>query len=843
MTIHIVCPHCDTGYDVSDDLRGKRIRCRSCDESIPVRPESGSGIKRKEAPRKSTAPSRRREEDEDELPRKTAASRRWEDDEDEDEAPSRRKKSRESEGSHNTVLLVVGGLVALLLAGAGIAIPVLALRKDNTNTVATPPTPQPPVQVATQPAPQPPPRQITQPTPQPVTQPETQPATAQDTPPDGRASAQRVYERVCQSTVLVLLAKQVGDKVAIAQGSGTLIDKTNRLVLTNEHVVGSADAIFVFFQAFANGKRIGELGFFLNQYKERKSEIISAKVVYVDKRVDLALIQLNKLPADAKALPIADKSPRVTNPVLSVGHPLGIAGGGLWVHTSGEVRQFQQRRQWKTKDGGGQIIDHEADVMLTNSQTNPGDSGGPLVNMRAQIVGVTQGGLRSANALSLFIDLPEVRKLVKNYENKSAVKLTLETESGVGGDASSLPKLLADLGSTDAQVRTRAALGLGDLGPDAQTAIPALFKVLKDRDETVARQAARSLRSIGAPTRDDLPLLIGGLRDANMRVRDYAVEALGMMGAEARSAVPDLAEVLKAKEGQAELRRQAARTLGQIGAAASAQGVPALTEVLKDPDAVIREAAAEALGKFGSQGRAAVPPLLAALEDSETAVRRAALAALAQLRPEAKEVLPKLKPAFKDADAQVRRNALDVLGQLGAEAGKDKEALAALKAALDDNDLCKNALAALARIGPPAKEVANVLLKHLRDEKHRLEAMTALGSVLEKVKLNATETRDLRPVLDELINLFEVNNLELRLKSVETLGKIGSAAVTPLYQALQKAARNDLPNTRFGVVQALGAIGRDARRKEVILALRQLSQREPNKAIKDACDKALQRIQ
>ena len=135
------------------------------------------------------------------------------------------------------------------------------------------------------------------------------------------------------------------------------------------------------------------------------------------------------------------------------------------------------------------------------------------------------------------------------------------------------------------------------------------------------------------------------------------------------------------------------------------------------------------------------------------------------------------------------------------------------------------------------------MLKHLKDEKHRLAGVAALGSVLEKVKPNPTETRDLRPVLDEMINMFEVNNLELRLKAIEALGKIGSAAVTPLFQALQKAARNDLPNTRFGVVQALGAIGRDARRRDVILALKQLSLREPNKAIRDACDKALQRIQ
>jgi HEAT repeat protein len=632
-----------------------------------------------------------------------------------------------------------------------------------------------------------------------------------------------------------------GDKMAVAQGSGTLIDKTNRLVLTNNHVVSGSEAIAVFFQAFDNGRRIGEINFFMEQLKKSKDKVIEGKVVHTDKHVDLALVQLNRLPPDAQALPIADKSPAVTNAVLSVGHPKGIGGGGLWVHTSGEIRQFQRKR-WRAGNQQ-QFVDHEADVILTNSQTNPGDSGGPLVNMRAQLVGVTQGGVRDANALSIFIDLSEVRQMLKDYEARSSVKLALETQSGVGGDKSSLPKLLDDLGSKDPQVRTRAALALGELGPDAQRAISALFKVLKDRDENLARDAAQALRAIGAPSRDDLPLLIAGLRDNSPRVRGYAVEALGKMGPEARSAVPNLVQVLKEKETEPELRQQAARCLGQIGAAATTEGVPALSEALKDSEVVVRETAAEALGKFGGQARTAAPSLIAVLADKETTVRRAALAALAQIGPDGKEVLPKLKPSFKDADPEVRRHALDVLGRLGAEAVKDKEALEALKAALDDMNLCKNALDALARIGPPAKELAKGLTRHLQNEKHRLAAVAALGSLLEKVKPVPVEAKVLRPVLDELINLFEVRDHDLHTKVIEALGKIGSAAVTPLYQALQKAARNDLPYTRYGVVEALGAIGRDARRKEVITTLSQLSKVDPSPQIRDACDQALQRIQ
>lgn len=847
MSIHIVCPHCDTDYDVSDDLRGKKIRCRSCKEPILVR--AASGIKRNEppAPKKAAPPRRREEDDEEEArPRKSAASSRRQ-----EEARPRRKKARAAEGPNSHALLWAGGILGLLLIVGVVAAAVFILRKASTEVAAAKeqesglapsvPRPQmpfvPPPQLPTQPVPQP----ASQPPAQPASQPASQPP-PQDAPEPGRPSSEKVYDRVCRSTVLILALTTLGDKMAVMQGSGTLIDKTNRLVLTNDHVIRGSQEVVVFFQAFDNGRRIGEIRFFMEKLKKSKTEVIEGKVVHTDKSVDLALVQLNRLPPDAQALPLADKSPAVTNSVLSVGHPEGIGGGGLWVHTSGEIRQFQQRKRWRTGNEQ-QPVEHEADVILTNSQTNHGDSGGPLVNMRAQLVGVTQGGLRDANALSIFIDVAEVRKLLKNYEARSSVKLALETQSGVGGDTSSLPKLLNDLGSKDAQARARAALALGELGPDAQRAIPALFKALKDSDENLARDAAQALRAIGAPSRDDLPLLIAGLRDNSARVRGYAVEALGKMGPEARSAVPNLVQILKAKETDPELRQQAARCLGQIGAAAATGGVPALSEALKDSEAVVREAAAEALGKFGGQARTAAPSLIAVLDDKETTVRRAALAALALIGADAKEVLPKLKPAFKDADPEIRRHALDVLGRLGPEAVKDKEALEALKVALDDMDLCKNALDALARIGPPAKDLARGVTRHLHDEKHRVAAVAALGSVLDKVKPVPVEAKALRPVLDDLINLFEVQDRDLHTKVIEALGKIGSAAVTPLLQALQKATRNDLPYTRYGVIQALGAIGRDARRKEVITTLSQLSKVEPNEKIRDACDQALQRIQ
>ena len=52
-------------------------------------------------------------------------------------------------------------------------------------------------------------------------------------------------------------------------------------------------------------------------------------------------------------------------------------------------------------------------MIETDSPTNPGDSGGPLVNDKGELVGVTQGAALDAQSLSIFVDLSEVKRLLR----------------------------------------------------------------------------------------------------------------------------------------------------------------------------------------------------------------------------------------------------------------------------------------------------------------------------------------------------------------------------------------------------------------------------------------------
>src|SRR3954469_19941128 len=75
----------------------------------------------------------------------------------------------------------------------------------------------------------------------------------------------RVYQNVLKSTVWVISDRGGGQT---ATGSGTLIDRPKRLVLTNYHVVGDIDRVTVIFPVFRDGQLISERSY----YKQRERE-------------------------------------------------------------------------------------------------------------------------------------------------------------------------------------------------------------------------------------------------------------------------------------------------------------------------------------------------------------------------------------------------------------------------------------------------------------------------------------------------------------------------------------------------------------------------------------------
>jgi CubicO group peptidase (beta-lactamase class C family) len=133
------------------------------------------------------------------------------------------------------------------------------------------------------------------------------------------------------------------------------------------------------------------------------------------------------------------------------------------------------------------------------------------------------------------------------------------------------------------------------------------------------------------------------------------------------------------RDPDAGVRERAAEVLGMLGPGAAA-AVPALVRSFSDADPYVQGKAAEALGRIG---REAVPALSRALEDRERTVRWCAAIALGRMGAAARDAAPALTRALQDTDENVRWCAVVALGGIGAAAAA---AVPALLGRLHDKD-------------------------------------------------------------------------------------------------------------------------------------------------------------
>jgi hypothetical protein len=318
-------------------------------------------------------------------------------------------------------------------------------------------------------------------------QPKAEPA------PQPKDTGANVYKQVVRSTVWVHSNRGGG---RLLTGSGSLVDKGRRLVLTNYHVVGDVKKATVFFPDYGPDKKpIPER----KHYQDRAERLgIPGEVIELDKEGDLALIRIDRVPEGTPELPLAAQTPDPGETVHSIGNPG--KSGALWVYTPGKVRQVYNKK-WKAKLDERTVINFQAKVIETDSPTNPGDSGGPLVNEKGELVGVTQGGVIDADALSLFVDLSEVKRLIAR-RSVQALRSTEPKDEKTPKDPKEPPKPRRDaaLKSTDA-----AKFFGADAWKQVQPVADRLFKE-KDVDlwiETLAVPPKSTPEKVGAMSAED----------------------------------------------------------------------------------------------------------------------------------------------------------------------------------------------------------------------------------------------------------------------------------------------------------------------------------------------------
>lgn len=228
------------------------------------------------------------------------------------------------------------------------------------------------------------------------------PATQQALP----AAGVNIYQNLLHSTAFIVVEEQnsAGQTLAVRRGSGWVVDRERKLVVTNHHVIGLARKAKVYFPVTEDMSLVTERNRYLSDYAP-----ITATVFLDEPTRDLALLKLDRLPEECEAAPLAKESPSPGERLYSVGNPG--ASEALFVFSTGIVRQVYRR---KISYADGQVV--EARIIESQSPINPGDSGGPVVNGKGEVVGVVESRTQGAQLFNVLLDISEVKTLMRDAE-------------------------------------------------------------------------------------------------------------------------------------------------------------------------------------------------------------------------------------------------------------------------------------------------------------------------------------------------------------------------------------------------------------------------------------------
>lgn len=184
-----------------------------------------------------------------------------------------------------------------------------------------------------------------------------------------------------------------------SRGSGVVIDEDG-YVLTNSHVVGDADDIWV-------------------QFYE-SDEAIPAERVELSQSKDVALLRLKpKEPRKFRAVKFAkDDDLILGETVIALGNPFGLGGS-----IAKGILSSKSRRPSAAVPAGESL--DIADWLQTDAAINPGNSGGPLVNLRGELIGLNVAVLSPGYSQGIGFAIP-----IRRVNEALAEMLSGETVNG-----------------------------------------------------------------------------------------------------------------------------------------------------------------------------------------------------------------------------------------------------------------------------------------------------------------------------------------------------------------------------------------------------------------------------
>lgn len=165
-------------------------------------------------------------------------------------------------------------------------------------------------------------------------------------------------------------------------GSGFIIDAEKGYVITNNHVIDGADEIEVILDDNTN---------------------IEAKVIGIDKKTDIAVLQIKTKKKLISAQWGDSDKLRIGSWVLAIGNPFGFGG----TVTAGIVSARQRNIYSGPYD----------EYIQTDASINKGNSGGPMFNVDGKVVGINTA-IFSPNGSSVGIGFAVPANLAKHVVNQ-----------------------------------------------------------------------------------------------------------------------------------------------------------------------------------------------------------------------------------------------------------------------------------------------------------------------------------------------------------------------------------------------------------------------------------------
>jgi predicted Zn finger-like uncharacterized protein len=387
MAVSVTCPGCRTSYPVTEDLLGKKIRCKKCQETFTAA-ASRNGAGRSNDERIQTKPGAA----------KVAVARQTDMAEVDDESPRNgngqarpaAQSATRTHANNRTVLIIAAAAGGLVAAMGGVTLWALNRTSDESEArnEVTPP----------------PPRRVT-----PIL--ETTEPKAGKAETNGKANpsvnpsaslnpeltaTQAISPRVLPADFYPDVVNQVKNSAVMIQvtredgggdGSGWVAEP-NGIIITNSHVVGMKEP------AKPPPEKIEVILYAGDKDKEERH---TAKLLALDRDEDLAVLQIKSknLP---DPLPIAPSAAIVEGQkLMTLGFPLGRmlkqavdAGGGQETLLKVKTRPTYCAGRFNNKDGSVKFIQLEGGV-------DPGNSGGAVVDTSGHVVAVVVAEMSGTN--------------------------------------------------------------------------------------------------------------------------------------------------------------------------------------------------------------------------------------------------------------------------------------------------------------------------------------------------------------------------------------------------------------------------------------------------------------